>query len=103
MGVHADLLVCSDVEQPTGGIIGSGGEGEAVGKELSKDHKEQPSSISVAKENFLTCQRRALHSLLKINASHRDGIDIRLVAWERLFALSISNVPQLKKERNRYR
>lgn len=36
MAVEAELLVCTQVKQPAGGIIGACGEGAAVGKELRR-------------------------------------------------------------------
>lgn len=37
--------------------------------------------------------------LLKIS-DYRDSIDIRFMSWKRLFACSISNIPQLKIKNN---
>lgn len=36
MAVEAELLVCTQVKQPAGGVVGACGEGAAVGKELRR-------------------------------------------------------------------
>lgn len=40
MAVEAELLVCTQVKQPAGGVVGACGEGAAVGKELRRKRRE---------------------------------------------------------------
>lgn len=39
MGIDHQLLVSAQVKQPAGGVVGAGGKGAAVGKELGRKER----------------------------------------------------------------
>ena len=92
---HAELLVCSDVEQPAGGVVRPCGESVPVREELRNGGRV-----------ILTTQQKMgegqIDKSLTTRAcwSHRDSIDVRLMASEGLFADAVAHIPKLTRKKH---